>query len=517
MPYETQQHLYAPPQYKVDGAEWHPSYSSAFSASPDTLTWDLSAILSANSWGYITGQRTLFCEITRQPWMSQIDPDGKIQLADIPVHGYYHLPADQIASRFIELVTQEAKLVCQNHKQVYVLLSGGLDSRIVAGILAKLKESGEIAADIVALVWGQLGSRDVVYSQKVSRLLDMEWFHINLEPEDLMENITITAQHLASSVSPIDVHRIPWFKNTNRDALVLAASYGDSVGRAEYSGSHLLELRGIQLVNSLGLLKPGVVALAKQGIQEDRQALFDRTPGVPKYVLFEHEMQGQYMRGQIAHAMALVNKYCSVYQMFTHPMVYSYMWSIHPAFRVNQVYAEVLKQLHPQLLQLPWARTNRALRGKTIGRESPLTSGFHDYPAWVAGPLNSYLSNIVDPEWFEATGIFCGEKITELAQGIRQGFGNTRYTCSRFLWLASFRLFVEHVETQGKKLAIPEISGAEQLAKQVQLAHTPRFHRIKTYMPENVKYNLKVIRKSIKRVQSLRKSPVEDGPPPVSF
>src|SRR3989442_721563 len=65
--------------------------------------------------------------------------------------------------------------------------------------------------------------------------------------------------------------------------------------------------------------------------------------------------------------MSVINHFCSVYQMFTDPRVYSYMWSLHPSLCVDEVYAVLLGRLHPNLARLPWARTNRALRGRTEG------------------------------------------------------------------------------------------------------------------------------------------------------
>ncbi len=513
MPCETPQHLYAPPQYGTNGGGWHPSYRLAFDASPDSVTWDLAAILGMIANGYMTGQRTLLQEIKRQPWMSHVEPDGTVRLAEIPPHRYHHLPAEQIAAKFIELVEQEAKHICQGRRQIYILLSGGLDSRIVAGILARLRQADELTGDLIAATWGLPNSRDVVYARKVAQLLDIEWIHIDIGPGDLLDNIQTTAHLLASSISPIDMHRIPWFENAHQEALVLAASYGDSVGRAEYSGSHLLELQGIKLVNSFGLLKPAAARLGTHGVEDDRQTLFSRTPGAPQYVLFEHEMQGQYMRSLIAHAMSLINQYCSIYQMFTHPAVYSYMWGFHPAFRFNQLYVEILRQLSPRLLQLPWARTNHALQGKTVGQEQGLNAKFHNYPGWISGPLYDDLTQMVDPEWFETTGIFQGRAIAALRQGIRQQYRNNAYACHRFVWLASFRRFAELVEANGKQVIVPELTEGSYFPNQEDMAELPRWHSAKTVISNTIKRKLKGIRLAGLRSLSKVKYPVQAGPP----
>lgn len=113
MPLETSQHLYCPPQY-VTQNRWYATFDKALDHSPETLTWDTTAILSFLSFGYSTGNRTLFKEIKRQPWMSDIQPDGTVTLAKIPPHGFYNLAPGTIAAEFIRRAAQELETACQN-------------------------------------------------------------------------------------------------------------------------------------------------------------------------------------------------------------------------------------------------------------------------------------------------------------------------------------------------------------------------------------------------------------------
>jgi asparagine synthase (glutamine-hydrolysing) len=247
---------------------------------------------------------------------------------------------------------------------------------------------------------------------------------------------------------------MPWLRNLPKDALVLAASYGDSVGRAEFSRRHVLELEYVHPTNAFGMIKREFVGSAHSGLLSDLKALRERESGQPKHVLCEHEMQGHYMRGMIAHAMSLINHYCTVYQMFTDPNVYSYMWLIHPALRGNESYAVLLEQLDPKLARLPWARTNRSLRGKTEGTRTGLRAEFHEYAQWTGSSLYDRLRGRLDLEWFAGTGIFDVEGIEKLVQMVRGGQRSVRRYGRRpqwtLTWLLSLRRFAERLAELGK-------------------------------------------------------------------
>jgi asparagine synthase (glutamine-hydrolysing) len=157
--------------------------------------------------------------------------------------------------------------------------------------------------------------------------------------------------------------------------------------------------------------------------------------------------------------MSVINHFCSVYQMFTDPRVYSYMWSLHPSLRADEVYAVLLGRLHPNLARLPWARTNRALRGRTEGTRAGLRREFHDYPGWISGPLYEEFARRVDPDWCAGTGLFDADRVRALSRLAREDpDGAARpYAVSPFkifAWLACFRHFVEWAEAQGKRLRL---------------------------------------------------------------
>ncbi|HUW18215.1 MAG TPA: asparagine synthase-related protein [Sedimentisphaerales bacterium] len=459
---ESSFHLYQPPLYHAPGGLWKKSFLDAAKDCTARLTWDPAAVLAILGFGYTCGDRTLIHEVKRQPWLSKIGLDNEPRFEEIPSHGRLHVSPPRVAENLENLLCSEALEACGGRKEIYLLLSGGLDSRIVAGILAKLYKEGKLTSKPVAVTWGSENSRDVVYGRMVAETLGFEWVHVTIAREDITHNINETAITIGCLVSPMDLHVMHWFKSVSKEALVLAASYGDSVGRAEFSGRHVLELNCLRPVNAFGLVRDAVLASAYDGVMNDLEALRKRSPGQPPYVICEHEMQGHYMRNMIAHAMSVIGQYCVVYQMFTDPRVYSYMWSIHPALRSDSAYAALLEKLEPRLVHMPWARTNRAVRGKTEGARPGLSRHFDDYTAWITGPLFDELCRYIDAEWFAETGIFDYHKVKNLANLIRVCKGRELSggfaICGKWAWLAAFRRMAERLKSLGKSVELDKMS-----------------------------------------------------------
>lgn len=449
--YETSLHLFQSPRYQTISGEWFNTFSEAVVNSPcNEFSWDEAAISSIISFSYICGNRTLLKEIKRQPWLSDIGSDNYPNLKLIPPHDTRYIPSKKTALVLEELLSQEAIRVCKSAKRIYILLSGGLDSRIVAGILANLYHKKIIKARPVALTWGKPNSRDVVYGNLVANILNLDFKNIEILPEHLMGNIDTVSQILGGAISPIHLHRMTWFKDIPDDAVVLNGSYGDSVGRAEFQSKHLLDLDLLYPRDNYGLLKNEVLLVGKNNLNKDLVEFRGRTKNVPKYILCEHEMQAHYMRGLIAEAMSVINSYCTVYHMFTDPAVYSFVWSIHPAFRNNAIYAELLKIIDPKLAELPWARTNSSLRGKTTHARNDLDKDFHDYNKWLGGILYQSICKSVDESWFSNTGLFDENKLTQFVKLAKTNPLEFRYDL--FSWLPCLQKLDQHINKFGKTI-----------------------------------------------------------------
>lgn len=390
-------------------------------------------------------------------------------LSQVPSHGLHWATPGQIASELLHRLEDELTRACRGRKSIYLLLSGGLDSRIVAGVMAGLLEQGRISVVPTAITWGMDGSRDVLYAKAVADRLRFNWQYVTFEPKHLVENVEIAATRLGALSAPTHLHRMAWFENVEPDALVIAGSYGDSVGRGEFSGSSVLELRPLRPFNINGLLRQDIATHAVKELQCDLDHLKSRVAVLRNYAFLEIEQQAQYMRGLIAHAMSVINNYCTLYQAFTAPEVYGYMWGLHPSARTDDVYVEVIRKLGNELIAIPWARTNRPI-DKSI---SPIVHypaaapDYRPYQTWMAGELRDHVREALDPRWFADLGLFSEAAVSNLCRDvITRGSGNGPQAYPLYHlagWLWSFRHFVENVLPHAPTLAKDHIESQQML------------------------------------------------------
>jgi asparagine synthase (glutamine-hydrolysing) len=467
-------HVFQPPCYQASGGRWHAQFGDAVADASGPLTWDATALRSIVAFGFASSDRTLWQQISRRPWLSEVSDYQLPRLEIPPEHGLRFYTAQELVRELHRRLRDEAGQVCRGRKAIYLTLSGGLDSRIVAGVVAELRLAGELDCRPVAVTWGAERSRDVVYGREIARLLDFEWVHVPLGAEDVWDNVSAAAEYLGALVPPSDLHRFLWFKDVERDALVLGGTYGDSVGRGEFSGRTLLELRPMKPGDPLGLLRPEIAAAADLQWQADVEALRSRCSEPWDFVRFEHEQFAFYLRGMVAHAMSMIGQFCDLYQMFTDPAVYGFMWSVHPSLRTNAVYYGLLDALGNGLAQVPWARTNRAVVGKTRGRDRQASRVYHHASDWISGPLYDRLRTLVDPAWFDSTGVFDGEAIARLGRVVRNrdeiSGAPGVYLPKTFAWLAAVRLLGDRIDVSGRLAR--HVAVADQLA--VATGNVPR-------------------------------------------
>ena len=465
---ETPEHLFQPPLYCYNKNQWTPDFNLSLKNCNDEVTLDLSAVFSFISFGYICNNRTLFREISRKPWLSIVDETGSVQLLEIPPHNFYSSDYSFLSRKLYELLIDEAKTAIEGVENIYVLLSGGLDSRIVAGILKHLQSVGEIKSDITALTWGLEDSRDVVYARHIAKKLGIGWQHIPLTHTTLLNNIHTVVDELGLAHSPELLHSMGWLnKNLPEKSLIFAGSFGDSIGRGEFGGLHLLQLKFPLPNDKFNLLSESIKNTYYPVLLEDINSLFKRSPGALPYMNYEHFMQGYRMNGGLCHALSLVKGGRHVYQMFTAPDVYRFTWSLHPSIRNDNIYISLLKNYLPDIANIPWARINRAPGGETDGRISGLRKNYHDYTKWTKNELRDYLEKTIDPDWFGSLGIFNPDGIKSLKRLVQTSNARVGRINDIWLWLSGFRVFIEKLESSGKKIAIPEIGYLDNPPKNV--------------------------------------------------
>jgi len=512
---ERSRHLHQSPSYQAEDGHWYRNADDALGHCGETLTWDEVAVFSRLAQGFTSGSRSLVRQMKRLPWMSRIDDRGAVQLESIPAHSLRGFTAKEIASRMKDLLREEMREACDGFDEIYLLLTGGLDSRIVALTLRDLHREGVIENKPLAVTWGLEDSRDVVYARDLARMLDFPWQHIELEPRHLLENIEISACQIGGLANPVDLHRWSWFKNVSSSSLVLAATSGDSIGRGEAGRATLLDRQALRPGTAHGLLRADVERAGRQGFVNDLNAMEQRIGSRPDYAINECLDEGECDHGCLVPTQAVIDQYCHLYRAFTSPELVSYMWSIHPSLRNDDPYAELLQMLDPKFAAFPWARTNRALSGKTVGRRRGLRYDYDQYLDWIGGDLYDELRQRIEPEWFASTGLFDASGVRRLGDWIKEGGLDLRTAGKRpywtWLWLAVFRRYAEHIEELNKSIAAdvqPIEAGDDSAARKT----APSAGRVRRFLRQNqfLLDSVRNIRRRLLRRRALRDYPISE-------
>ncbi|HHY46031.1 MAG TPA: hypothetical protein GX506_01860 [Firmicutes bacterium] len=398
---------------------------------------------------YLLGNRTLIQGLHRSPWMGRPDGQGGWIFSDIPPHGHVRMPADQAAMQLKEALRAELLMYLAGRKHIGILLSGGLDSRVVAGILRELQLSGEFLGDVVALTWGLSGSRDVKYAQEIARRYKWEWVQIPLGPDILAENIRITGM-AGAEFSPFHLHGMPQVSRLTGLDAVLAGSYGDSVGRAEFSGRHVLKLQPTVpfSLNRFGLVLDEWVRAVHRQVLSDAYAYRKHISRDKEYQFREIEQQMHYMRRKLQGCMSLIAERIPLFQAFTAPRTFALMWRLDPIIRGNQIYCALLPTLPGGIGKLPWARTGVPLEGAATQDEAE--KEFHKYGPWLRNDLREFVTELVQSDAIRGLGIFNDRALDWLLRiWPRSHTVTTNSIDESVSWLASLALFVQHYNVQG--------------------------------------------------------------------
>jgi asparagine synthase (glutamine-hydrolysing) len=310
---------------------------------------------------FIFGDRTMIQGIQRTPWLAQPDPtNSNWQFTAPPSHFKKEMLEEDIAIVLFQRLCDEIEEYIDKKRNVGILLSGGMDSRMLAGavdFMIKTKRIQDI--EVTGLTWGNEDSRDVVYAKEIASRLGWNWKHYSVNAKQLMNNIYETADH-GCEYSPVHLHGIPQIRDDNRLNVILAASYGDSVGRAEYSGRKVTKLSSINhsIKNISGLIDKNVFRSALTHINEDIRFYHNLFPVKENYMRNELDYELHYMRRMLNPCMELlINNGTKFYQVFTHPKVYGFMWSIDPKKRNDMVYKYMMNEFKTNLSDIPWSRT----------------------------------------------------------------------------------------------------------------------------------------------------------------
>jgi hypothetical protein len=397
---------------------------------------------------YMLGDRTILRKINRTPWMARYDMNlKKWILLDLPKHLERHENNEFIANELFKLLCEEVKKYIGDAKKVGILLSGGMDSRIVAGIIDYLKATRQIEIDnVIAYTWGNPGCRDVIYAKAIAQRLGWEWTHYSVKPSDLWENFMI-AGFRGCEYSGIHLHAIPQIAKDVLVDTILAGSYGDSIGRAEYQGVHIDRLTPVNygFRNFGNLLRFKAYNEIKGLWLKDIEQYHARCQDVKSFQKNEVDYQLHYMRRMLNPCLELINEVVPTFQVFTSPAVYQFMWSLNAECRTDSVYMHMMKLFKTSLDDIPWARTGLPY-GTLHGLPDTFSKNHHSYSTYIQNELLDEIESRVSSGRIRGLNLFNMDTINSLIKMIRTFPNNNADYLERITWLVSLDFFLEKFE-----------------------------------------------------------------------
>jgi len=396
------------------------SFDNCINSFPE-VSLDPVAIIEFLSKGYCFGDRTMIKNVSRTPWMAQPSTNFREwQYYDVPSHGRSNQGEINIADRLYVLLEKEIASFCKEKGEIGILLSGGMDSRVTAGILNNLKKKGRVSAKITAITWGSENSRDVVYAKKIADIFEWRWEHLTLDASNLMENINVVSE-LGCEVSPIHLHAMPRVKQFTELDCIIASSFGDSMGRGVYSGRHITNLTNNRnyIKNNFFLLRSGIYRENKNFAFTDLDDYRVKFGRENERSYLELEQQAHYMRRMLNPCLGIINKDIPVYQTFSSPAVYGYMWSINPEKRSNRIYSIILNKYISELHEIPWSKTGIKYED-TGGISDNYNRDYHSYHTWINNDLFDYLMDELGSKYLDIWSIFNRKSFNRVVQANRQ-------------------------------------------------------------------------------------------------
>jgi len=438
-----------------------PTFRSAISLMDSKPSIDVAAITQILNVGYCFADRTLVREVNRAPWMAKPNEDySDWDYASIPAHGFKEATPTKIAEDLFGLLCDELRVYCDNKVRIGILLSGGMDSRIVAIAIKYLQDIGDVCIDVVGLTWGVEESRDVVYAKRVVKAMGWDWQHFQLSPDNLLENIEVAAER-GAEYSPVHLHAMPQVSKVSGLEAVIAGSYGDSIGRAEFSGSHVSRISSIDnhFFNRFKLLYQTKFQSCISEKNGDLSAYATLFPRKEIWQGFEVQRQSHYMRRMLNPCMEVINNEIPLYQAFTSPKVFGHMWLYKPALRNDEIYFHILSKFGKSVKDIPWARTGVSYFNQS-GDEKPdhYTSLNNQYGHWIRKDLYAQISELVMSSEIEKLNVFNMDTLKMLLKvnKLSKKASITKLD-ENLIWLASLARFVKKYSVEGTEEYRPKM------------------------------------------------------------
>jgi len=358
------------------------------------------------NFGHLLGSRTLVQGVGKLLWRTELRGDATLTRYGPIHHGSKVEKPRSIARQLRECLEEELVAYVNPASRIWILLSGGLDSRIVAGILASFQKAGHIDQEIHAVTWGERLSRDVTYARRITDYLGWPLHEIPYDADLLWGNMTRMVSWGGAEISGLHLHGMPRLGDlVNSDDVVIAASWGNSIGRGLFSGHHLSSLRIEPIRDNLDLITPSIAEVCVRQAEMDRATAWKGCSDDHPAAIVELDQQENYMRRMIGQAMDYVRQFARLEQAFTAPETVAAMWSYAPDARVGAVYYRLLEELDEFLFKLPDANTGISPSG--MAEPDPiLRKSAYRFGAWCRRDLSERILAILRSPTLARSGVF---------------------------------------------------------------------------------------------------------------
>lgn len=406
--------------------------------------FDPVSVLSLINFNHITGDRTLVKGVSRVPWHSDLHEDGTVTRHPPISHGSVKMDEDAVAEKIIEYMGAQLSNILSKHRTVWLGLSGGYDSRVVAGVLRKVATEDN---EIKVLNWGAENTRDTVYARRIAEHYQWEYVYIPISPSTIKSMMTYTVRQGGAEFSPFDYNPLeitPAISDriTKEDA-VLFAHYGDTIGRGEAQGKHITKQNPKAIGNPYLLFNARCYGRFCRDLDYGRSQAWamDQSDNAEKLVA----------RNELCHEENFLRRvltkkfpFCEKYDPFANVELVKFIYSLSADCRNDRIYERTLKKLDSFLYDLPWARTgssfggNKESDGSVKENYSPMKKDILAYKDEVGSRLlNGQLvkANIINRGALEQIlSVWCSD--TDLSQMISRLNGIE-------LLISEYELFVE--------------------------------------------------------------------------
>lgn len=431
--------------------------AKTFNESVNSLTEkeiDTTSIIEFINRFYFFGDRTIVKNLSKTPWLAKPNElSSKWEFNTIPDELQQITTELEFTNFFIEKVEQEIITYIGNAKKIGILLTGGMDSRVVAAIVNKLNNEKRINVTVRALTWGMENSRDIVYAKEIAKKYHWESKSFKLNAEILKQNIQITADE-GCEFSPIHLHGMNEVSKEKDLDLILAGSFGDSIGRAEYSSKHASKLTSIAtgISNKFFFLNHNQFKKSIKNINTDIKKYSNQFPRNLDYANFEIEQMAHYMRRELNPCMTLIDRKTPLYQVFAAAEVYKFVLNVPIELRNDNLYFNVLNKVDQSLLEIPWARTGKPYLKNDCLEDTTYTKGYHEYGKWIKNDLAEYINDLIFNGNLESLNIF---NMKAIKYAIKINNKSNLVASNRIdeiiVWLASLSILIEKNNVNGVK------------------------------------------------------------------